>query len=139
MRTAIGRILFALLVLLILIPIIFPLYFVLISSLKNMAQVYIMPPKLFGFTPVFDHYIFIFKNQHYARYMFNSLWVALASTALSLLFGIPAAYSIARYKMRRTNLAILTARLLPAISFLLPYYFFFSRLKLIDTYTGLIL
>ena len=104
-----------------------------------MAQVYIMPPDLFGFKPIFDHYIFIFKNQNYSKYLFNSFWVALASTVISLCFGIPAAYSIARYKMRRTNVAILVARLLPSISFLLPYYFFFSRLNLIDTYTGLIL
>ena len=137
-KTAI-RILFAALILIIVIPILFPLYFVLISSFKNMAQVYIMPPQLFGFKPIFDHYIFIFVRQNYGRYMFNSLWVALASTAISLCFGIPAAYSIARYKMRRTNLAILIARLLPTISFLLPYYFFFSMFKLLDTYTGLIL
>jgi len=104
-----------------------------------MAQVYIMPPQLFGFTPIFDHYIFIFMRQNYDRYMLNSLWIALASTGFSLLFGIPAAYSIARFKMRRTNVAILIARLLPTISFLLPYFYFYSRLGLIDTYTGLIL
>lgn len=131
--------LFALLVLVIVLPVIFPLYFVLISSLKNMAQVYIMPPKLFGFKPIFDHYIYIFKTQHYGQYMFNSLWVAVASTSLSLLFGVPAAYAIARYKMRRTNTAILIARLLPSISFLLPYYFVFSHLKMIDTFTVIIL
>ena len=138
-RKTAFKIFFVILILVILIPILFPLYFVGISSLKNMAQVYVMPPKLFGFTPIFDHYIFIFKNQHYEKYMFNSFWVAIVSTAISLCFGIPAAYSIARYKMRRTNVAILVARLLPSISFLLPYYFFFSRLNLIDTYTGLIL
>ena len=48
---------FALLVLIIIIPILFPLYFVFISSFKNMAQVYIMPPKLFGFKPIMDNYI----------------------------------------------------------------------------------
>ena len=121
------------------IPIVFPLYFVFISSFKNMAQVYTMPPELFGFTPIFDHYVFIFQTQRYGRFMFNSFWVAFASTGISLILGIPAAYSIARYKMRRTNVAILIARLLPSISFLLPYFFFFSRLGLVDTYTGLIL
>jgi multiple sugar transport system permease protein len=138
-KKLIFRILFILLILLILLPILFPLYFVLISSLKNMAQVYIMPPKLFGFKPIFDHYVYIFKNQHYGTYMVNTFWVAFMSTLISLSVGIPAAYSIARYKMRRTNVAILVARLLPSISFLLPYYFFFSRFNLIDTYTGLVL
>ena len=112
--------------LVIVIPILFPLYFVLISSFKNMAQVYIMPPKLFGFKPILDNYIYIFKTQHYGTYMMNSTIVAVASTALSLLLGVPAAYAIARYKMGKANTAILTARLLPNISILLPYYFIFS-------------
>lgn len=131
--------LFLLMLVVIILPVLFPLYFVFISSLKNMAQVYLMPPKLFNFKPILDHYIYIFETQHYGKYMLNSLWVAVASTGLSLFFGVPAAYSIARFRMRRTNTAILIARLLPSISFLLPYYFIFSKLNMIDTYTVLIL
>ena len=135
----IKSILFALLVLIIVIPVLFPIYFVFISSFKNMAQVYTMPPKFFGFKPIFDNYIYIFRTQNYGTYMFNSTIVAVVSTALSLAAGVPAAYAIARYKMRKTNTAILTARLLPNISILLPYYFIFSKLHLIDTFLVLIL
>ncbi len=135
----IKNILFALLVLIIVIPVLFPIYFVFISSFKNMAQVYTMPPKFFGFKPILDNYIYIFRTQHYGTYMFNSTIVAVVSTALSLAAGVPAAYAIARYKMRKTNTAILTARLLPNISILLPYYFIFSKLHLIDTFLVLIL
>lgn len=135
----IKYILFALLVLIIVIPVLFPIYFVFISSFKNMAQVYTMPPKFFGFKPIFDNYIYIFRTQHYGTYLFNSTIVAVVSTALSLAAGVPAAYAIARYKMRKTNTAILTARLLPNISILLPYYFIFSKLHLIDTFLVLIL
>ena len=127
------------LVLIVVLPILFPLYFVFISSLKNMAQVYQMPPQLIGFTPIFDHYKYIFETQNYGHYMLNSAVVAIVSTAISLILGVPASYSIARYKMRKTSTSILVARLLPSISFLLPYYFLFSRLKMIDTYTVLIL
>ena len=105
-KKIISKLLFGILVLVIVIPILFPLYFVLISSFKNMAQVYIMPPKLFGFKPILDNYIYIFKTQHYGTYMMNSTIVAVASTALSLLLGVPAAYAIARYKMGKANTAI---------------------------------
>ena len=101
-KKIISKLLFGILVLVIVIPILFPLYFVLISSFKNMAQVYIMPPKLFGFKPILDNYIYIFKTQHYGTYMMNSTIVAVASTALSLLLGVPAAYAIARYKMGKS-------------------------------------
>ena len=119
-RKLLKQVLFAGLVLIIVIPVLFPLYFVLISSFKNMAQVYLMPPKLIRFQPILDNYIYIFKTQHYGTYITNSTIVAVASTALSLLLGVPAAYVIARYKMGKANTAILTARLLPNISILLP-------------------
>ena len=127
------------LVLVVVLPILFPLYFVFISSLKNMSQVYLMPPQLFGFTPTFEHYRYIFETQNYGYYMFNSAVVAIVSTAIALVLGVPAAYSIARFHMRKTSTSILAARLLPSISFLLPYYFVSSKLKMIDTYTVLIL
>lgn len=139
MGAKVKKILFVLLLLVIIAPILFPLYFVFISSFKNMAQVYLMPPKLFGFKPIFDNYIYIFETQHYGTYIWNSTVVATVSTALSLLLGVPAAYAIARYKMIRASGAILTARLLPNISILLPYYFMFSKLRMIDTFGVLIL
>lgn len=138
-QKVLKKCLFAVMVLIIVLPIVFPLYFVLISSFKNMAQVYIMPPKLFGFRPLLDNYIYIFKTQHYGTYMLNSTIVAVASTAFSLLLGVPAAFAIARYKMAKVSTAILTARLLPNISLLLPYYFLFSKLRMIDTYGVLII
>lgn len=138
-KKAAGKIGLYALVLIVVLPILFPLYFVFISSLKNMSQVYIMPPQLFGFTPIWDHYKYIFETQHYDSYMINSAIVAFASTAISLILGVPASYSIARFHMRKTSTSILVARLLPSISFLLPYYFLFSKLKMIDTYSVLIL
>lgn len=138
-KKAAGKIGLYALVLIVVLPILFPLYFVFISSLKNMSQVYIMPPQLFGFTPIWDHYKYIFETQHYDTYMVNSGIVAFASTAISLILGVPASYSIARFNMRKTSTSILVARLLPSISFLLPYYFLFSKLKMIDTYSVLIL
>ncbi|WP_177309654.1 carbohydrate ABC transporter permease [Faecalispora sporosphaeroides] len=138
-KKAAGKIGLYVLVLVVVLPVLFPLYFVFISSLKNMSQVYIMPPQLFGFTPIWDHYKYIFETQHYDAYMVNSAVVAFASTAISLILGVPASYSIARFHMRKTSTSILVARLLPSISFLLPYYFLFSKLKMIDTYSVLIL
>lgn len=133
------KLLSAVLILIIIVPVLFPIYFVFISSFKNMAQVYLMPPKLFGFQPIWDNYLYIFKTQHYGTYIWNSAVVAVISTALSLLLGVPAAYVIARYRMDKANTAILAARLLPNISLLLPYYFIFSKFQMIDTYGVLIL
>mgnify|MGYP000938393617 CR=1 FL=1 len=124
-------------IIIILLPIIFPLYFVLISSLKNMADVYQLPPKLFGFQPIFDHYKYIFETQHYGIYMWNSAIIAVTSTLFSMLISIPAAYAISRYKMNKVMMSTLVVRLLPNISILIPFYYVYSKIGLVDTYFGL--
>lgn len=135
----VRRALFYLLVLIIVLPIMFPLYFVVISSLKDMAQIYRVPPVLFGFPPILDNYKYIFEYQNFGHNFYNSSVIAIVSTLVAMVLGVPAAYSISRYKMQNVSTAILIARLLPSISFLLPYYYIFSKMKLIDSYFVMII
>ena len=65
--------------------------------------------------------------------------IGFSAVAFSLLIGLPAAYSIARFNQRRLLMLILVARLMPGISFLMPWYIVFSRLRLMDSYVALIL
>jgi multiple sugar transport system permease protein len=53
--------------------------------------------------------------------------------------GLPGAYAIARYKRTGIALAILTARMAPGIGYLIPWFILFTKAKMIDTYTALIL
>ena len=52
--------------------------------------------------------------------------------------GLPAAYSIARWRQRRLALTC-WSRIIPGISYLIPWYIFFRHLKLVDTHAALIL
>jgi multiple sugar transport system permease protein len=97
------------------------------------------PPRIFSFAPVAANYIRVFAEQNFPKYFMNSAVVGAASVAASLLLGLPAAYSIARFRQQRLSVFILVARLMPGISFLMPWYIIFSRLKLMDTYVALIL
>jgi multiple sugar transport system permease protein len=81
----------------------------------------------------------VFVEQNFLQYMKNSLIVSVVSVFFSLLLGLPAAYSIARYKQKKLSVFILVARLMPGISFLMPWYIVFSRLGLMDSYVALIL
>lgn len=77
-------------------------------------------------------------EQDFARFLWNSSVVAVASTVLSLLLGLPAAYSISRYKQQTLGVFILVARLMPGISFLMPWYILFSKIRMVDTFSALI-
>ena len=122
---------------LIMVPFIFPLLWIFASSFKTQQQITAMPPVWF-FTPTLDNYKTVFMENNFGKYLINSSIIAVLSVGLSLVIGVPAAYTISRYKQKTLSIFILLARLMPAISFLLPWYIIFSRIKLIDTYTALV-
>ncbi len=122
----------------IIVPILFPFVWMLMSSFKTQVDIISWPPK-FVFTPVLQNYDRVFVEQNFLRYMKNSVIVSVSSVLLSLLLGLPAAYSIARYKQQKLSMFILVARLMPGISFLMPWYIVFSRLHLMDSFVALIL
>lgn len=133
-----ATILYGVVLTLIIIPILFPFIWMLMSSFKTQVDIISWPPK-FIFKPVMQNYVRVFIEQNFLQYMKNSLVVSVVSVFFSLLLGLPAAYSIARYKQKKLSVFILVARLMPGISFLMPWYIVFSRLKLMDSYVALIL
>ncbi|MGH0053996.1 MAG: carbohydrate ABC transporter permease [Sphaerochaetaceae bacterium] len=137
-RKTLYSILLGIALLLIIIPILFPFIWMLMSSFKTQVDIISWPPKLF-FTPVMQNYKRVFIEQDFLHYMKNSVIVSVVSVFFSLLLGLPAAYSIARYKQKKLSIFILVARLMPGISFLMPWYIVFSRLHLMDSYVALIL
>ena len=70
--------------------------------------------------------------------MLNSTIVALFSVGIALLFGLPASYAIARFRMRKIGIALLIARMVPFISYLIPWFIVFRSLRLVDTYIALV-
>jgi multiple sugar transport system permease protein len=118
--------------------VLFPFLWMLSSSFKTQVDIIAWPPKIF-FTPTLHNYQKVFGEQDFLKYFLNSTIVGTAAVGLSLVLGLPAAYSIARFTQRKLAVFILLARLMPGISFLMPWYIVFSRLGLMDSYTALIL
>lgn len=137
-KTAVKSIFTNISVYLILFIFILPFLWMILASFKNQQQI-LDTSNLFGFTPNFDNYVNVFTQCAFMDFIVNSFLVATASTFLGLLLGLPAAYSIAKYKQNGLGLLILIARIVPGISFLIPWFIIFSRLELVDTYTALTL
>lgn len=108
------------------------------ASLKTIVDI-MNPKKLLVFTPTVKNYIEVFTKYSFAKPIINSLIVSTVSTALACVFGLPAAYSIARYNQKKLSLIILAVRIIPAITFLVPWYIIFSKLKMTGTFTALIM
>jgi multiple sugar transport system permease protein len=124
--------------LLILVPFLFPLFWMFLSSFKMQVENTAYPP-VWIFTPTLDNYREVFIKNPFFQFTWNSMVVAAGSTGLGLLLGLPGSYAIARFKRTGIALAILTARMAPGIAYLIPWFILFTKLKMIDTYTALIL
>lgn len=118
--------------------VLFPFLWMLSSSFKTQLDIIAWPPKII-FSPTLQNYEKVFGEQDFLKYFLNSTIVGTAAVGVSLILGLPAAYSISRFKQRKLAVFILLARLMPGISFLMPWYIVFSRLGLMDSYTALIL
>ena len=122
----------------ILIPFLFPLAWMFLSSLKTQVQNTAFPP-VWIFPPTLNNYREVFVKNPFFTFTWNSLVVAAGSTGLALVLGLPGSYAIARFKRTGIALAILTARMAPGIGYLIPWFILFTKMKMIDTYTALIL
>lgn len=130
--------LFYIVVIFISLVVLFPFLWMLSSSFKTQTDIISWPPKLI-FTPTLQNYVRVFGEQDFLKYFINSTVVGGLAVGLSLILGLPAAYSISRFTQRKLALFILLARLMPGISFLMPWYIIASRLNLMDTYVALVL
>ena len=132
------RVIFALVIAVIVILMLFPFLWMLMSAFKTQVDIIAWPPR-FVFTPTLRNFERVFVEQNFLLYLKNSMIVAVSAVSISLVLGLPAAYSIARFNQKKISMVILVARLMPGISFLMPWYIVFSRLRMMDSYTALIL
>lgn len=121
----------------------FPVYWMVATSLKTAGDVFASPPQLIPVNPVLSAYQeAVFTNSVVQRAMLSSLIIATGTTLLTLLLATPAAYALARLRLRGAGVVILLlvlSQLLPAIVVAGPLFVMFSRLDLTNTYQAIIL
>jgi len=136
-RRRTTEILLAVILTLALLVLLFPFVWMVLVSLHNQAQNTSAVPAWF-FVPTLENYRAVIVGNNFLQFTANSLVVAVSATAIGLVLGVPAAYAIALFKQRGLALCILVSRIIPYITFLLPWFLVFSQLKLIGSFTALI-
>jgi multiple sugar transport system permease protein len=138
----------------------FPIFWLVSTSFKPVDEWQQFPPVWISSEPTLQNYRIVFApkaaqefaaKQHGAisYKVSGSAWkafgdsaiIAIGATALSVIFGTLAAYSIVRFHTGGDNYAFqfLTVRMFPPIAVVVPMVVLFSMLRLSDTYVGLIL
>jgi len=142
-----GNILSGLLLLLLGAFMALPVVYVISASLKPFDEIFVFPPKLLVRNPTLNNFtdLFILSSESlvaFSRYIFNSLFVALAATALHVVLASMAAYPLAknRFPFRNAIFGLIVTCLLfvPQVTSI-PLYIILSKLGWINTYAALIL
>ena len=113
-----------------------PLLWIFVTSFKTDAEAYSVQIKWINFEWTLSNYQAVFQKNSMLKNLMNSTVVALASSAISLLIGIPAAYALSRFRMKHKKGLqnwILSTRMAPAIVAALPYYILSRKVGLYDT------
>src|SRR5215469_972979 len=120
---------------------IFPVLWMVITAFKTEVAAISIPPTLF-FTPTLSQFALAINGGFFA-YLVNSAVAALVSTALALSLGIPAAYAMV-FQMRKKSadnmlFFVLSTRFLPFAAILIPLFVIFTHLNLLDNLLTLII
>jgi multiple sugar transport system permease protein len=125
----------------------FPVLWMLETSIKENRDVYAVPAKFFGFDITLDHYkdVFVARGggqSDLSGSFLNSVIVAGASTVLATVLGVPAAWAYSRFTLKAEKdqlFFILSTRFMPPVVVVIPVFLMFRDLALLDTRLGLIL
>ena len=138
----ISRVFFYLGIIIICIIAVFPLYWMIIGSIQPKQNFFDYPPQLIPLNITLSNYTDIILSKPIFGWIANSLIVAIGAVIITLIFTIPAAHSLSRFKYRGKNILafiILSAELLPSVLILIPLFMIFLRLKLYDSLFSLII
>lgn len=118
-----------------------PFVWMLMSSVKTQFEIYRFPPTLLPEAWQWINYVVVFREQPFARYIGNSLFVSACVTVGVILTSSLAGYSFARLRFPGRDkifLMYLGTMMIPSAVLLIPSYVIMLRFDWIDTYWALI-
>ena len=122
--------------------VLFPFYWMLNTSLKPAAEIFLSPPSFLSAHWSLDSYVSLFAARPVGRYFINSLVVAAGATVLCVSLAALAAYGLTRFFPRGATpfvMFLLFTKMLPETLLIIPYFQLMSDLGLLNTYLALIL
>lgn len=125
-----------------LIPFVFPTWWMVTSSIKPISDIFAFPPDIFPTRFDFSTYGRVFQLQPFAQQYWNSAYIAALVTAGTMLFSSMAGYAFARIKFPFANtlfMIVLIGLLIPAEVTIVPLFQIFLGWEMINTHWPLIL
>ena len=136
------KLLYTVITLIVLVIFLFPIYWMLCTSLKSDGEIYQKIPTMIPKRFTVEAYSYLLTKTNFLNAIKNSLLVATVVSLLSIAVAYPTAYTLARTKFRGRRVlskAVLFTYMLPTSVLYIPLYILVARLGLTNTLWGLIL
>ena len=124
-----------------LLAVLFPIYWIINTSLKSNTEIYLSNPTFFPQTLVFDGYRKLFLDTPFVQSIVNSFIVSLSVAVITVFFSMIASYSIARLNVRggaALSKGILYTYLVPKNLLFIPLYIMISAIGIVGSRASLI-
>ncbi len=121
---------------------VFPFLWMVSTSLKETRDLFTFPPQLIPSHPTFSNYTNILRMADFHMWLLNSVIVTAITTVFAIVFNSMAAYPLAMKEFPGRKvifLLILSTLMVPAYVIMVPTYIMMTRLRLLNTYPGLII
>jgi ABC-type glycerol-3-phosphate transport system permease component len=124
-----------------LVAVLFPIFWILISSLRPRSAMFSTNPSLIPTTITFEHYRAVMNEDMFVTSFRNSIIVAIGATLVSITFATLAGYGWGKFEFpgsQITAVYVIVTRVMPIVSVIVPLFFILQQFGIIDTYPGLI-
>lgn len=121
---------------------VFPLYWIVITSLKPRKEIFSMPIRYWPETITFENYANIFRTSKFHVYIGNSLLVSIIAAVIVIFIATLSGYVMARFQFRghkQIMMAFFSTQMLPGFISLAPLYLLMSDMNLINNRLSLVI
>ena len=149
-RSTIGIIVTILIIIIWLIWTLTPLFIMALSSIKTRREAFATPEignwlgafGIFRFKPTAMHYKVLFKEAGFATYIWHGIVSSISSSLIAVILGTLGAYALSRGRFKQENnlsFWIISTRMAPIVVVIVPLYYIFRKLGVLQTIPGLII
>lgn len=124
------------------IVIFYPVYWMLISSVKSQDEILLLQPTFWPREFHFENYSAVFRKVNFGKYYLNTIIMTAGLMFCQIVTGIFAAYGFSKGNFRHKDklfMLVLGALMIPLQVTFIPLYIMFAKWGLLDSYIGLIL
>ncbi len=136
-----GSVLYYVVLTVIAVPFVFPFLWMITSAVKPENELFAIPPSLFPRFFRWANFSDVFDLQPFARQYFNSIYIAVVTSVITMVLASMSGYAFARIRFRMRGalfIVMISAMMMPAEVTIIPLFNFFQDLGLVNNHIPLI-